>query len=189
MKSLLGVAATAALALMLHACGDDETRVPPQEVDGNVTPTMVTDSVNSLVSDSGITRYHLVAPVWQMFDQADEPYWRFPEGMELERYDDSMQVTATVVCDSAIYLTGRKVWRLDGNVRMRNLQGDVFLTNQVWWNQKSHTVHNDTFIHIRRADRIIEGYGFTSNEQMTNYTVRRPSGIFPTPQRRDSLPR
>ena len=37
----------------------------------------------------------------------------------LERFDDDMNVTATVVCDSALYLTRDKIWRLDGNVRMR----------------------------------------------------------------------
>jgi hypothetical protein len=33
---------------------------------------------------------------------------------------------------------------------------------------------------VERADRTIEGYGFVSNESMTSYTIRHPSGIFPT---------
>ena len=41
-------------------------------------------------------------------------------------------------------------------------------------------MYSDSFIHIERSDRIIEGYGFESNEQMTDYVIRRPSGIFPT---------
>ena len=180
MKRLLPIAGLC-LAALIQACGDDQTRVPPQPVDGNTVPTMITDSVNSFVSDSGITRYHMVAPVWLMFDNADDPNWKFPDGLYLERFDDDMNVTATVVCDSALYLTRDKIWRLDGNVRMRNLDGDRFLTNRVYWNQNTHKVYNDTFIHIRRADRIIEGHGLISNEQMTDYTVRRPTGIFPTP--------
>lgn len=184
LRRLMPAAVATALLSATAACGGgDDDAAQPQPVDGNTVPTMVTDSVNSLVSDSGITRYHIVAPLWLMFDKADEPCWKFPESLHLERYDDNMNVTATVDCDSAVYFTAIKLWRLDGNVRMRNLDGDRFLTEQVFWNQQNHTVYSDMFVHIERSDRIMEGYGFISNEQMTRYTLRRPTGIFPVRDR------
>ncbi|MDE7443686.1 MAG: hypothetical protein K2M65_05960, partial [Muribaculaceae bacterium] len=64
-------------------------------------------------------------------------------------------------------------------VRMRNTEGDRFLTQQLFWNQNEHKVYSDSFIHIDRADRTIEGYGFVSNEQMTTYSISNPTGIFP----------
>lgn len=163
------------------ACGGEEGP-RPQEPDGNVTPTMVTDSVNTFVSDSGITRYHIETPLWQMFDNADEPYWFFPEGLDMEKFDDRMTTDATITADTARYFTRQKLWRLDGNVRMRNIEGDKFLTEQMFWDQNSHTVYSDSFIHIERSGSILEGYGFTSNEQVTAYTIRRPTGIIPTSQ-------
>ncbi len=179
--TLLPLASAALFAMLASAssCGSGETEVEPEPMDGNTVPTMITDSVNSLVSDSGITRYHIVAPIWLMFDKADEPCWTFPESLHLERFDNDMNVTAMVDCDSATYFTRLKLWRLDGNVRMRNLDGDKFRTEQVFWNQQTHSVYSDKFVHIERSDRILEGYGFTSNEQMTDYTLRRPTGIFP----------
>lgn len=177
-----------ASVLLLWSCAEEEA-APAPAPDGNVTPTMVTDSVNSFVSDSGITRYHLVAPTWLMFDEADEPFWLFPEGMDLEQFDDHMTVNATVTADTARYFSRLKLWRLDGNVRLRNLNGDKFLTEQLFWDQREHKVYSDSFIHIERAERVLEGYGFTSNEEITAYTIRRPTGIFPTEgfeQRRDT---
>ncbi len=150
------------------------------EIDGNVTPTMITDSVSSFISDSGITRYHLEAPEWLMFDDADEPFWLFPQGLALEQFDDAMATTSTLVADTARYFSRMKLWKLDGNVRMRNIDGDKFLTEQMFWNQQTHKVYSDSFVHIERSDRIIEGYGFISNEEITAYTIRRPTGIFPT---------
>lgn len=151
-----------------------------EEVDGNVTPTMITDSVSSFISDSGITRYHLEAPKWLMFDEADEPFWLFPQGLHLQQFDDSMNTTSTLVADTARYFSRIKRWKLDGNVRMRNIDGDKFLTEQLFWDQNSRKVYSDSFVHIERSDRIIEGYGFISNEEITAYTIRRPTGIFPT---------
>ncbi len=149
-------------------------------VDGNITPTMITTNVNSFVSDSGVTRYHLTAPTWLMFDEADEPYWHFPEGLTVERYTDKMATESIVTADTARYMSRKKLWKLTGDVRMRNANGDKFLTRELYWDQNSHKVYSDSFIHIERGTRILEGYGFVSNEQITSYTIRRPSGIIPT---------
>lgn len=164
---------------LVNACGDDSSsdRI---EIDGNVTPTMITDTVNSFVSDSGITRYRLEAEIWLMYDDADEPFWHFPKGLMLEQFDDSMSVQATIRTDTAHYFSRLKLWKLDGNVRMRNIAGDKFLTEQLFWNQNTHKVYSDSFVHIERGKRILEGYGFISNENITSYTIRHPSGIIPT---------
>lgn len=167
------------VVLLLWSCGNADV-TKRVVVDKDTVPTMVTDSVNSFISDSGITRYHLVAPTWLMFDEAKEPYWLFPEGLNLEQFDDNMSPTSTLVSDTARYFSRLKLWKLDGNVRMRNIDGDKFLTQQMFWDQKSRKVYSDSFVHIERADRIIEGYGFISNEEITAYTIRRPTGIFPT---------
>lgn len=169
---------TLLIALLWSCAGEENPGAEP--ADGNTSPTMVTDSVNSFVSDSGITRYHIEAPRWLMFDEADEPYWIFPDGLRLSQFDGRMNVIATMVADTARYFSRLKLWRLDGNVRMRRLNGEKFLTTQLFWNQNDHKVYSDSFIHIERPDRILEGYGFISNEQITAYTIRRPTGIFPT---------
>ncbi|MDE7407167.1 MAG: LPS export ABC transporter periplasmic protein LptC, partial [Muribaculaceae bacterium] len=129
--------------------------------------------------DTGYTRYHHPADQWIMYEEADDPNWKFPDGLFLETYDKDMNPDATLRSDSATYFSQQKLWRLDGNVRMRNTAGDRFLTEQLFWDQNQRKVYSDSFIHIERSDRTIEGYGFVSNENMTTYTVRRPTGIFP----------
>ena len=146
---------------------------------GTDTPTMTTHNVNTFISDSGYTRYFITTPVWQIFDEADTPYWRFPEGLELEQYDLDLHPASNMRCDSATYFSQLHLWRLDGHVVMVNVQRDSFLTEQVYWDQLRREVYSDSFVHIVRSDRIIEGYGFSSNETMSRYSVNRPTGIFP----------
>lgn len=185
MKILPAVILTVGIlcASVVGGCKEEEKDMAPAITDPASTPTMLTRNVSTLISDSGYTRYHITAPLWLMFENAEEPNWKFPEGLDIEKYDNDMKTDATVVCDSATYLSQRRLWRLDGNVRMRNTAGDRFLTQQLFWDQQKHTVYSDSFIHIERSDRIIEGYGFLSNEKMTAYTVNKPSGIFPVPER------
>lgn len=152
-------------------------------------PTMRTVNVSTLVSDSGYTRYHITAPEWLMYDEAKDPHWDFPGGIDMERYDDNREVEATFRADSAKYFNVKRMWQFDGNVRMRNTAGDRFATEQLFWDQQQGKVYSDSFIHIERIDRTLEGMGFESNEQMTEYTILDVKGIFPTPERRDSAAR
>lgn len=179
---------TAAFALMamatVSACSEKKPSEPAISDPAN-TPTMVTDNVITLVSDSGYTRYKITADKWEMYEEAENPTWKFPTGLYIEKYTDNMAIEATIRCDSATYYSRRRIWQLDGNVNIKNTLGDKFLTQQLFWDQNMRQVHSDSFIHIERSNRIIEGYGFISNEQMTEYDINFPSGIFPVPERRD----
>lgn len=167
------------LLIVLVACSREQQRFVPNAGDGEHTPTMATLDVSTLISDSGYTRYHLTAPVWQMFEDAAEPFWKFPQGLEVEQYDLAMRPESTVVCDSATYFSRKRLWRLDGNVVMVNTQADSFLTQQMFWDQNQRKIYSDSFVHIVRSDRTIEGYGFESDQSMSYYTVNRPTAILP----------
>lgn len=173
------VSAAALSAVVTTSCKDD-SKIETADVNASIDiPTMLTRDVETLISDSGVTRYRIVTPIWYVFDEADEPYWRFPEGLNLYKFDDFFRNEATVRADSAIYLKNKQLWRLDGNVSISNVMNEKFLTQQLFWDQRGKKLYSDSFIHIERTDRVLEGYGFESNEQMTRYSIKKVSGIFP----------
>lgn len=177
---LLPVAALIILgACGIAGCNDDTTATISGSTNPETTPTMTTVDVNTVISDSGVTRYKIVTPLWLVFDEAKEAVWRFPEGMHLEKFDLRLQPEASIDCDSATYFKNRQLWRLDGFVNIHNTVGEKFLTTQLFWDQRLQKIYSDSFIHIERDDKIIEGYGFESNETMTRYHVKRVAGIFP----------
>lgn len=141
--------------------------------------SMVTHNVNTLISDSGVTQYKIVAPVWYVYDEADTPYWSFPEGLYLQKFDPKFNVIATVAADSAKFYKIQKLWRLDGNVEMTKAPRDLFLSPRVFWDQRHQRLYSDTFIHIENSTHVLEGTGFESNERLTEYRILHPTGIFP----------
>lgn len=165
-----------AVLASLWSCREERHSFVPNV--GDAVPSMATTDVSTFISDSGYTRYHIVTPLWLMFEDVKDPYWRFPDGLQMEQYDENLRPNANIRCDSAKYLSRRRLWQLDGNVVMVNTQRDSFLTQQLFWDQQKRLVYSDSFIHIVRADRIIEGYGFESDQNMLAYTVNRPTGIF-----------
>lgn len=164
----------------LTSCDEDKHETISISADPETFPTMKTTDVVTMITDSGYTRYQITAPLWLMFEEAKEPHWDFPQGVYLIKYDNAMKENGNFTADTAYFWSRKKVWQFDRNVRMKNINGDRFLTQQLFWDQNTRKLYSDSFIHIERADRVIEGYGFESNQEMTEYTIRRPTGIFPT---------
>lgn len=177
---LLPLAALVAVVAVL--CGCERSGQPGIRLNADPEhfPTLKTVNVDSYVSDSSYTRYRITSPLWLMFEEAREPHWNFPKGLYAVRYDNAMNENGSFTADSATYFSKKKLWRFDSNVRIINISGDKFLTQQLFWDQQAEKFYCDSFIHIERADRIIEGYGFESNQQMTEYQIFHPTGAFPS---------
>ena len=172
------------LLLAVYACKDDSTSVVSHATNPEVVPTMTTTDVQTVISDSGHTRYRIVSPLWNMFEEAKQPHWTFPKGITCEELDNNYNPVSTIKCDSAYFDKLSSLWTLTGNVSINNANGDIVLTDELMWNQHEHRLFSNAFIHIEKQGRIIEGYGYESNERLTTYQLRQVEAIFPIDERR-----
>lgn len=156
------------------SCNNNNKDLVDIHYDPEITPSMNTDSVITLISDSGVTRYKLETENWQVFDKAKDPYWFFPKGIYLERFDSLYQVEAKILADSAWNYTDKRLWRLKGHVDIRNMAGEMFLSDELFWDEKAQRVYSDKYIEIKRGDTELKGYGFESNQEMTEYRIFHP---------------
>lgn len=168
-----------ALAMFFCSCRRSEVRQDAQTLPREQVAALITDSVTTLISDSGITRYRIETPKWLVFDKTEPPYQEFPEGIYLEQFDFDLSVQASLKADYAYYDETEQQWTLRGNVHALNRKGEQFDTPELIWAQKTHRIFSDTTIHITREKSIIEGVGFDSNEEMSKYTILHPTGVFP----------
>ena len=119
-----------------------------------------------------------------MYEEARQPHWTFPKGVTAQELDDNYKTVSTIKCDSAYFDKMQQLWTLTGNVRITNEQGDAISTNELFWNQAVHKLYSESFIHIEKQGRVIEGYGYESNEKLTTYTLRQVEAIFPIDENR-----
>ncbi|MDE6480448.1 MAG: LPS export ABC transporter periplasmic protein LptC [Muribaculaceae bacterium] len=175
----MAVVLAALLTGVLSGCKEDGKLGIASRIDPKKMPTMSTVNVATLISDSGITQYKIVSPLWNVYDEVDTPYWNFPKGIYLQKYDRKFNVIASVAADSAKFFRLQNLWKLDGNVELHKEPGELFLTQQLFWDQRKNKIYSDSFIHIETPERMLEGHGFESNDRLTKYSIRRPTGIFP----------
>lgn len=177
---ILPLALAACIAAALFAGCRKETKVDvATRINPDTMPTMVTRNVSTLISDSGVTQYKVVAPSWYVYNEGDSPKWLFPKGLYLQKYDRKFRVIATVAADSVVYFVRDKLWKLMGNVEVHRMPRSMFLSERLFWNERQRKIYSDTFMHIEDETHVLEGTGFISNDQMTVYRVLHPNGIFP----------
>ena len=184
MRFLIHIVFALILTLAVVSCKEDSTSVVSHPTNPDVVPTMTTSDVQTVISDSGHTRYRISTPLWNMFEEAKHPHWTFPKGVTCEELDDNFKTASTIKCDSAYFDKMNNLWTLTGNVRITNPAGDVVLTDELMWDQRAHRMYSEAFIHIEKQGRIIEGYGYESNERLTTYKLRQVEAIFPIDESR-----
>ena len=167
------------------SCSKETKDVVNATYDPEKSYTMKATQVNTLISDSGITRYRIEAAEWIVFGKAKEPYWYFPEGIYVEKFDTLFHSEASIKADTAYYFDKKGLWHLIGNVEVESLQGERVDTSELFWDQKKEKVYSEKYIRIQQEEQIITGVGFESNQNMTRYKIFNSQGEFPvedTPQ-------
>ena len=159
----------AVMFVLFPACSGKDKNLADAITERDSLPSMKSLGVTTLISDSGITRYKIVTEEWTVFDKKNPPYWAFEKGVYLEKFDSLFRIDASIKADTAYYYEKKKLWELRRNVNIRNLNGDKFDTDLLFWDEKKEQIYSDKFIRIEQEDKIIEGYGFESNQELTEY--------------------
>lgn len=182
------IAFGAIVMLLLFSSCDGQKKVLGKAItERDSLPAMDTRGVVTLISDSGVTRYRINTEEWLMFDKKKPSYWAFEKGIYLEQFDSLFHVDASIKADTAYYYDKERLWKLIGHVDIKNLKGERFNTELLYWNEATQKVYSDKFIRIEQPDKIITGHGFDSNQQMTIYTIHNMEGVFYVDEKADSL--
>ena len=168
----------AVMFVLFPACSGKGKNLAEAVSENDTLPSMRSLGVSTLISDSGITRYKVEAEEWLIYDKKNPPYWAFEKGVYLEKFDTLFRIEASIKADTAYYHEKKKLWELKGNVQIMSLRGDKFQTDLLFWDEKKEKVYSDKYIQIEQDDKVIRGYGFESNQDLTEYEIKNTTGIF-----------
>lgn len=172
---------------LLASCEGEKEHMAPAVSDNDSLPFMNAHGVSTLISDSGVIRYKLVAEEWHIFNTTNPPTWAFKKGFFMERYDEDMHVNLYVQSDTA-YLREQSTWELRGRVIVKNMEGTLFKTEELFWDMNEHNMWNHMPMDIIMPDRELHGTDFRSNEAMTNYFVSNSTGALPSEDMESEAP-
>ena len=177
---------TAALAVVvlifLFSCKKSTRGTIPSFEHPDSVAIMSTYDVSTVISDSGHICYKIYADEWQVYAKRKPPFWAFEKGLYLEKLDTLMNVEATIKCDTAFYYNEMKLWKLIGNVNMKNPKDQRFYTDLLYWDQNEELIYSDAYIRVEQEEQITEGVGFSSNQDLSVWQIRNTKGIYTVEQ-------
>lgn len=167
-----------AMMLLVQACQEQHEHTAPAVNPRDSVSMMVSYGVNTLVSDSGMMKYRIVAECWEVNQAKNPSRWIFEKGLFLEQFDEKFHVEAYVQCDTAYYFDQQKLWKLRGRVHVRTIDGLRFSSEELYWDQAKHELYSYVYSRLVTPDREMEGTYFRSDERMMHYTITNSKGSF-----------
>lgn len=160
------------------SCSQEKEHTAPAIHDKDSVSVMKSFGVNTLVSDSDIIKYRIVAESWDINQIRKPTRWTFIKGLFMEQFDEKFNVQAYIQADTAWYYDQLKLWELRGRVRIRNINGMVFRSEELFWDGIKHELYSFKFSRMVTPERTLEGTYFRSDEKMTHYVITNSAGSF-----------
>ncbi len=162
----------------ITACNKQKEHTAPAIHPRDSVAMMRSYGINTLISDSGVMKYRIVAERWDVNEAVNPPRWIFSRGLFMEQFDDKFHTEAYIQADTAYYYNVQKLWHLIGNVRAKTIDGVRFNSEELYWDQKRHELYSNKFSNVLSPQREILGSYFTSDEHMQHYKVSDTKGAF-----------
>lgn len=165
--------------LLLGACAEQaKEHTAPAVRERDSVSMMTSYGVNTLISDSGVIKYRIVTERWEVNTIRQPNRWEFMKGVFFEQFDEQFHVQAYIQADTAWYYDKLKLWKLRGRVRIRNNNGLVYRSEELYWDGLKHEFYSYVFSQVVTPERTLQGTYFRSDERMTHYTVSNSKGSF-----------
>lgn len=166
------------VAMILSGCNDVQEHTAPAIRDRDSASVMTSYGVNTLISDSGVIKYKIITERWDVNTIKNPSRWTFEKGVFFEQFDEKFHVQAYIQADTAWYFDQQKLWHLRGRVKIRNINGLLYESEELYWDGVRHELYSNVFSKVTTPERSMEGTYFLSDERMTHYTVSNSKGSF-----------
>mgnify|MGYP004623646947 FL=1 len=165
-------------AVLLASCEEQKEHTAPAIHDRDSVSMMTSYGVNTLISDSGVIKYRIVAERWEVNTVRNPSRWIFEKGLFFEQFDEKFHVQSYIQCDTAYYYHQKRLWELRSRVSILTKDGLRFTSQQLFWDETNHELYSHVHSKLVTPERTLEGSYFRSDERMTKYYVSNSRGSF-----------
>ena len=173
-----GMALALPLFFAMASCSEEKEHTAPAIHDRDSVSMMTSYGVNTLISDSGVIKYKIVTERWDVNTIKKPSRWTFICGIFLEQFDEKFNIQAHIQADTAWYYDQLKLWELRGRVRVKNVNGLRYSSEELYWDGMKHEFYSNMLSRVVTPERTLQGTYFRSDERMTHYTVSNSKGSF-----------
>ena len=143
--------------------------------------------VEILYSDSAIVRMRIQAPLLLNYIEVGKERKEFPEGLKVDFFNERGQVTSTLTAEYAIQNGRDNKITIRKNVKVESVNKEQLETEELIWDETQKKLYTDKWVKVSTTDETIYGYGFTSNQEFTEWVINKVTGRFIVENIRDEF--
>lgn len=160
---------------MLTSCENDMTEVQ-RIVSQDEQKLERARDVVILYSDSAVVRIRIQA--YTMYNHLDkkEPKREFPQGFIMDFFDENKRTTGKLSANYAMHYINDSKMYMEDSVVIWNTKGERIEAEELTWDEKEKKVYSEEFVKMTTPDRILYGYGFTSDLEFNRPKIHQVTG-------------
>ncbi len=165
---------TAFAVTMFFSCKNNLNEIQKIGISEN-EPFGVSEHINFKYTDSGIMKANLLSPKMLDYSNREFSFKEFPDGIDLDIYDDENQ-KSKVLADYAIIYDATGLIDLQGHVVIATHAKDTLFAEQLYYDQKKEWLFTNKPVIYKKGFDLINGNGFDSDTKFTNAEVPEING-------------
>lgn len=124
-------------------------------------------------TDTGKIQLRFVTPELKRYLRKEDPYYEFPQGIEVYFFDEMENLESIITAKYSIYKENTQIWEARDSVVARNIQtGERIDTEQLFWDQPKKFIYSNVFTKVTNADGVYFGErGFEAAQDLSYYRL------------------
>lgn len=158
--------------IVLMSCEDGKKVVKKEEYKGPISEVY---GINMTYSDSAKLVVRMTTDVQLTMVSEDKI---FPKEIRVFFFDKLGNNTTKLRGDSARFIRTKNLYRIMGRVQIDNqVKHEVLETPELYWSPETKKIYTDKQVDIKTPDQVLHGVGMDSNQDFTDYTIRKVTGV------------
>ena len=173
-RKIISTAILVISGLLVISCESNFKEVQKSNI-SEFVPTGDADSINIKYTDSGKIKSILISPKLLDYATLDFPFTEFPKGISVTLYDENGKKTF-VTSKYAISYKQTELIDLQGNVKITNESGQLFETEQLFFDQKNEWFYTEKRYKFTDPKGVSYGDGVDFSKDFKIINSQRISG-------------
>lgn len=137
-------------------------------------------NVNIRYSDSAEIRIRIQASEMIRYIESGKLKEEFTKGFLAYFYNNSHVISNTLSSKYALRVHAEGKTYMKDSVVFTGAGGEILKTAELVWNESTGRLFTDKFVRIIRKDEILQGYGFETDQNFREGTIKSIDAIIPS---------
>lgn len=164
------------ISIVLFSCSNDP-EVVKEFISSDGLPVEKIKSAEIIHTESGVLKVKIIATTIERY-QNKHPQLIFSNGIEVIFYNDTASVQSILKAENAEIDEHKKIMTAFNNVILTSSDGKKLETEELIWDEKENKIYTEKKVVITTGKEVIEGKGFVSNPDFTEYSISKIHGTF-----------